>query len=271
VRTHNWIPRKAKIAERRSLTENIVGLRLKFTAGRPFSFHPGQFVMLSVLGFGEIPIGITTSPAEKGFFEVAVSSIGMVSQKICSLSVGDEVGVNGPFGNGFPLSKIKGKDVVLLAGGFGLAPLRSLIHLVQKDKKMFKSLKILSGARNPKFLLYRDEYKDWEKFAEVYLTVDEGDSTWKGCVGNITKLFDRINVDAGSVIIVCGPPPMFKPIINRYAGKRVAESDLLLLLERRMKCGIGKCQHCTCGKLYVCLDGPVFSYDQLKYNDEAFR
>lgn len=271
MRSHNFIPRKIKITAKFPLTENIVGLRLTIPKGKSFSFHPGQFVMLSVLGFGEIPIGITTSPDEKDCFEVAVSSVGMVSQKICSLSIGDSLGVNGPFGNGFPIPDIKGKDVVLISGGFGLAPLRSLIHKASEDKKLFKSLKILTGARSPELLLYKDEYKNWEKFAEVHTTVDEGSVSWKGCVGNITKLFDRIDISPGSVIIVCGPPPMFKPIINRYAGKRVAESDLLLLLERRMKCGIGKCQHCTCGKLYVCLDGPVFSYDQLKYNDEAFR
>lgn len=271
MKSHNFIPRKAKIMNKESLTESVTAFRLKFLDKKSFHFHPGQFVMLSVLGFGEIPIGITTSPDEKGFFEVAVSSVGMVSQKICSLSVKDEIGINGPFGKGFPIDKIKGNDLVLMAGGFGLAPLRSLIHKTKKDKNMFKSVKILTGARNPSLLLYKNEYKDWQKFAEVFTTVDECDSSWKGCVGNITKLFDRVKISPGSAIIVCGPPPMFKPVINRFAGKRVAESDLYFLLERRMKCGIGKCQHCTCGKLYVCLDGPVFSYAELKYNEEAFK
>lgn len=271
MRSHDYIPRKVKIMEKNALTEKVVGLRLKFLDKKPFDFHPGQFVMLSVSGFGEIPIGITTSPKEKGFFEVAVSSVGMVSQKICSLSVGDTLGVSGPFGNGFYLPAIKGKDVVMISGGFGLAPLRSLIHHIARTKGVVKSLTILSGAKTPKNLLYRDEYEEWEKFASVNLTVDICDSNWKQCKGMITKLFDLVNIKAGSVMLVCGPPMMYESVIKRFAGKRISDHDLYFLLERRMKCGIGKCQHCTCGKLYVCIDGPVFSYEKIKYNNEAFK
>lgn len=271
MRKHDFIPRKAKIIERKSLTADIIGLKLQLSDKKSFSFHPGQFVMLSVLGFGEIPVGITTAPAEKGYFEVAVRSVGLVSKKICSLTCGDEVGINGPFGNGFPLPAIKGKDLVMIAGGLGLAPLRSLIRHIKLNKKLVNSLTILNGAKNPESLVYRDEYEDWKKFANLNLTVDTCGADWKDCVGMITKLYERVDVKPGSVIIACGPPIMFESIVKKYAGKRVAEADLYLLLERRMKCGIGKCQHCTCGKLYVCLDGPVFSYEQLKYNPEAFK
>lgn len=271
MRTHNYITRTAKIIERKSLTSDVLALKLKMKDKKSFSFHPGQFVLLSVLGFGEIPIGITSSPNERGYFEVTVRSVGMVSQKICSLMVGDEVGVNGPFGNGFPLSKIKGKNLVLIAGGLGLAPLRSLVHHISFNKKLVKSLTILNGAKSPNELMYCNEYKNWGKFAKIHLTVDACDKDWKGCVGMITKLYEKAKVKSGSVIIACGPPVMFKSVINRYAGKRISDDDIYLLLERRMKCGIGKCQHCTCGKYYVCLDGPVFSYQQLKYNEEAFK
>lgn len=270
MKQRDYVPQMMRIAERTDLTPETVGLRLEIPKGKSFSFNVGQFVMLSVLGFGEVPIGITTSPDEKGYIEVAVRSVGMVTQKICSLSEGDEIGVSGPFGNGFPITKIKGRDVVIISGGIGLAPLRSLIRHHLKNPKLFKSLTILSGARNPELLMYADEYKDWSKSSEVFAIVDTHNKDWKGPIGNITALFDRAKVKRGSVIIVCGPPVMFKPVVDRFGGKSVAESDIYLLLERNMKCGIGKCQHCTCGNYYACTDGPVFSYDKIKYNKEAF-
>ncbi len=271
MKEHSYIPRTGKITERKPLRDDVVSLQIKFTERKPFNYHPGQFILLGVNGFGEVPIGITTSPNEKGHIEVAVRKVGMVTSKLCSLSIGDRVGVNGPFGNGFPLDKVKNKDVVIMSCGLGLAPLRSFIHHVGKDKKFVKSLTIMNGARCPEQLLYEDEYKKWKKYAEVHNTVDSCGPEWRGCIGNITKLFDRVNIKRGSVIITCGPPVMFPSIIERYAGKSVSDKDMYFLLERKMKCGIGKCQHCTCGKLYVCLDGPVFSYYDLKYNDEAFK
>jgi NAD(P)H-flavin reductase len=271
MKEHNYIPRVAKIVAKSELAGDVIGLRLKMTDRKPFIFHPGQFIMLSVFGYGEVPIGVASAPNKEGYFEVAVRSAGRVTQKICSLGVGDKIGVGGPFGNGFPLAKLRGKDVVLISGGIGLPPLRSLIQFIEQSSGAVKSLTILNGDRSEARLLYREEYPEWEKFAKVYLTVDSCKIDWGGCVGNITKLFDRAEIKRGSVIIVCGPPIMFPAIVARYAGKTVAEADLYFLLERRLKCGIGKCQHCTCGDLYVCLDGPVFSYDQLKYNREAFK
>lgn len=270
MKTADFTPLEAKIIELKDLCDDVVGLKLKPLKKFPV-FLPGQFVLISVLGFGSVPIAITNSPEEKGYLEVAVRSVGMVTKKIHALSVGDKVGILGPFGNGFPMPKIKGRDVVLIAGGLGLAPLRSLIRYAERKKHLFKSLTILNGARNEEQLLYHDEYPEWEKFANLNLTVDKCGPNWSGCIGNVTKLFDKVNIERGSVMIVCGPPVMFQSIIDRYAGKKIADKDLYFLLERKMSCGVGKCQHCTCGKYYVCLDGPVFSYYQLKYNKEAFK
>jgi sulfhydrogenase subunit gamma (sulfur reductase) len=270
MREHTYIPRDAKIIERWDLTPDSVGLRLKFVDNKPFIFRPGQFVMISVLGYGEIPVGITTSPDEKGYIEVAVRGVGMVSHKICALKAGDNVGVNGPLGNGFPMSEIASKDIVIITGGIGLFPLRSLIHHLSLNKKVVKSLTILIGARSQKYLLYLDEYKKWAKEFDLHVIIDEAESGWEGPVGRITKLYDRSGIKRGSIVIVCGPPAMYGSVIDRFAGKSISESDLYFMLERRMKCGIGKCQHCTCGKYYVCLDGPVFSYNRIKYIDEAF-
>lgn len=264
------LPRKAKITKKYYLCDDVVGFKLKFTDRKAFNFYPGQFVLLSVSGFGEVPIGITVSPKEKGEIEVAIRSVGLVTKKICSLNEGDYLGVTGPFGNGFPLSDIKGKDLVIIAGGLGLAPLRSLIRHLGKTPHFVKSLTILNGARSPEQLLYKDDYKDWEEFASLNLTVDTCEAGWSECIGDITKLFDKVEIKRGSIIIACGPPIMYKPIIDRYAGKTVAEDNLYFLLERRMKCGVGKCQHCTCGEYYVCLDGPIFPYSKIKYEEEAF-
>lgn len=266
----DYIPQKGKIIERKALTSDTVGFRIKLL-GKPFHFIPGQFVLLSVPGFGEVPIGITSSPSNHSEIEVAVRSVGTVTKKICDLTVGDTIGVSGPFGNGLPLSKLKNRDVVIISGGLGLPPLRSFILHLKEHPKFVKSLKILNGAKTPEDLLYGDEYSDWLKFSELHLTVDTCGPEWKGCTGLITELFNHTSVKKGSVMLVCGPPVMFKAVIDRYAGKRVAEDDLYLFLERRMHCGIGKCQHCTCGKEYVCLNGPVFSYSRLKYNEEAFK
>jgi sulfhydrogenase subunit gamma (sulfur reductase) len=268
MKNYDYIPRKARITARTGLTDTTVSLRLKFADGKPFHFYPGQFVMISDLGFGEVPLTITTDPAQKEI-EVAVRSAGMVSQKLCSLVVGDSVYVNGPFGNGFTLSALKSKDVVIIAGGIGLAPLRSLIQHIIKEPKLVKSLTVLIGAKSPEYLIYKDEYEEWGKYAEVIPTVDKCGPKWRGHVGNVTKLFDKTTVKRGSAMIVCGPPVMYKPIVLRYAGKTISEDDLYFVLERKMKCGVGKCQHCTCGKLYVCQDGPVFAYSDIKYNQEA--
>jgi len=267
---HNYLPRTGKIVTKTQLTEDTVAFKIKLP-GQPFNFSPGQFVMLSVLGFGEVPIGISSSPTDTRQIEVAVRKMGTVTEKICTLGGGDEIGVSGPFGHGFPISRIRGKDVVLVAGGLGLPPLRSFVKLIEDNPKLVKSLTIMNGAKTPTDLLYHDEYPAWEKFAKVHSTVDSCGTDWQGCVGLLPTLFDQNEVKRGAVMIVCGPPVMFQPVIDRYAGKRVAESDLYFLLERRMHCGIGKCQHCTCGGKYVCLDGPVFAYSDIKYNPEAFK
>lgn len=268
--SYNYLPRRAKIVERKLLRGDVVSLRLFPEGNGPFNFIPGQFVMISLDGYGEVPIGITTSPEEDGAFEVAVRSVGLVTEKIYALREGDKVDFKGPFGNGFPMAKIKGRDLVIVAGGIGLFPLRSLIRHLGIHDGHVKSLTILNGAKNPNELLYSNEYSGWQKFAKLFLAVDHCDDSWQGCVGQITELFKIAPIKKGSVMIVCGPPVMYSAVADYFAGKRIAERDLYFLLERRMKCGIGKCQHCTCGTYYVCLDGPIFSYDKIKYIEEAF-
>lgn len=267
MKNYNYIPKIVKIIAKKSVSEDVVILRVK--RPKDFQFLPGQFILFSVYGYGEVPLGITSSPNEKKYLEVAIRSIGSVTRKICSLLPGEEAGINGPFGNGFPLGKIKGKNLVLIAGGIGLFPLRSLILFLGESKKHVKSLTILTGARTPERLFYQEEYKDWAKFSKVLTTVDTADDNWKGIRGSLPILYKKAGVEKDSVMLVCGPPVMYQSIVKEFAGKKIAEKDLYFDLERRMKCGIGKCQHCTCGKSYVCSDGPTFSYSELKNNYEA--
>ncbi len=266
----NYIPRKGKIIGKKILAEDIASIEIKLLDKKPFSFIPGQFILVTVLGFGEIPLGISSLPAKKNSFEVTFRAVGLVTEKLFGMSIGEYVGISGPFGNGFPMTHLKNKDLVVVSGGIGLAPIRSLILHIEKKPQFVKSLTLLHGARCEEQLIYREEYSSWSKFTEVNLTVDDCGTDWSGCVGNVTKLYDKVKIKRGSTMIVCGPPKVYKSIIDRYAGKTIAEKDLYFLLERRMDCGVGKCQHCTCGKYYVCLDGPVFSYDKIKYNKEVF-
>lgn len=264
------LPRKVKIIKKFFLSDKVVGFELAFLDRLPFSFTPGQFIMLSVLGFGEIPVAITISPKEKKKIEVAIKPVGMVTKKICSLVENDFLWIRGPFGVGFPLSAIKDKDLVLITGGIGILPIRSLIRYIKKNPSLVKSLTIMSGAKSPEEILFKDEYNSWGELATVGQAVDCGDSSWDGCLGVVDSLFDKIKIKRGSVVIACGPSAMYKKIVSRYAGKTSSEDDIYFLLERKMKCGIGRCQHCACGEFYVCTDGPVFQYSKIKYIKEAF-
>lgn len=270
MKGYNYFPQKATVVSRKSLSPETLELTIKLVNKKQIHFTPGQFLLVGLSGFGEVPIGITTAPHQKEI-SIGIRSAGMVTQKLCSLMVGDDVEINGPFGNGFPISKLKNRDVVIVSAGIGLLPLRSLIQHLKNNKKLVKSLTIFVGARTPDRLLYNDEYSEWSEFASVHTIVDDGEQKWSGRIGNVIDLLGKSAIKRGSVIIACGPPVIYKPIIARLAGKTVADEDIYFLLERKMKCGIGKCQHCTCGKLYVCLDGPVFSYADIKYNPEALK
>lgn len=269
MKKHTFLPETVRIVEKKVFNAETVGFKIALS--KPLIFHPGQFVLLSVLGFGEVPVGIASGPKGEKFLDVAIRAVGTVTEQLCRLSKGDELGITGPLGHGFPMTKLKGRDVVLIAGGLGIVPLRSLIEFHLAKPKFFSSLTVLIGAKNKESLLYQDEYKQWAKKLDLHQTIDKKEKGWQGTVGPLPKLYPLAKIKRGSVIISCGSNPMFKSVVNYFAGKRVADGDLYFLLERKMKCGVGKCQHCTCGGFYVCTDGPVFSYEKIKYNTEAFK
>lgn len=268
-----YLPVRARIAESRPLTRMEKLFRLELPEGMSLQHQPGQFVELSVFGVGEAPISISSSPSRSnGTFELCVRRAGSVTGAMHRLEPGDIVGLRGPLGRGFPIQRFRGKDLLFAPGGLGLAPLRSLIQQVLDDRRNFGKITILYGARHPSELLFTDELEQWrnQPNVEVHLTVDRPDDDWKGNVGVITTLFPRISLYAlNTVAVTVGPTVMYRFVLMELLGKGIPEGNIWLSLERRMKCGVGKCGHCQMNHLYACTDGPAFCYAQIKGVEEA--
>jgi sulfhydrogenase subunit gamma (sulfur reductase) len=270
---HLFMPVVAKIKTVVQLTALEKVFTIQLPQGMSLDHRPGQFVEVSMLGTGEAPISISSSPSRSnGTFELCVRKVGDVTQAIHRLQTGDMLGVRGPFGHGFPYEKFRGKDILFAPGGLGLAPLRSLINQVLDERALYGRVIILYGARNPSELLFKDELELWSKREDVELmvTVDRGDENWKGHTGVITTLFRDVSVNPRNTIaITCGPPVMYKFVLMELQGKGILEGNIYLSLERKMKCGIGKCGHCQINNVYACQSGPVFSYREIKGLEEA--
>jgi sulfite reductase subunit B len=268
-----YLPVRATIAQVRPLTRLEKLYRIELPRGMSLQHQPGQFVEVSVFGVGEAPISISSSPSRSnGAFELCVRQAGSVTGALHALQPGDSIGLRGPLGHGFPVQRFRGKDLLFAPGGLGLAPLRSLIQQVLDDRRNFGKITILYGARHPSELLFTDELRAWsqEPEVEVHLTVDRPDEAWTGNVGVITTLFSRVSLYArNTVAITVGPPVMYRFVLMELLGKGIPEGNIWLSLERRMKCGVGKCGHCQMNHLYACMDGPAFCYAQIKGMEEA--
>jgi sulfhydrogenase subunit gamma (sulfur reductase) len=237
---------------------------------KKFTYMPGQFAELSVTGKGEIPIGIASSPTEKGFVKFTVNKVGLVSTHLHNMKVGDIMGIRGPLGNWYPWEILKGKNVVIIGGGFAFTTLRSSIvyMLDPANRKDYGEIHVFLGVRNPGMLLYRDELAAWAARDDihVHITADFADDPgWKYNVGNVPSLAEKKGPpsDENTYAIVCGPPIMIKftqPVLDKQG---YAHDHIIMSLENRMKCGIGICGHCNTGKELVCKDGPVFTLAQL--------
>jgi NAD(P)H-flavin reductase len=228
-----------------------------------FSFLPGQFVMLELPGYGEVPISISSSPTNKGYIELCIRKAGTVTGILHQARRGAKVGLRGPFGTHFPLLKMKGHNVLLIAGGLGLAPLRAPIFHVTENRSDYQDVHILYGTKDPSQLLFDYQYEQWRRIDGVNLSiiVEKPDASWRGEVGLITKLLDGITISpADTYAIVCGPPVMFKFVCNQLSRIGVPMNRMFVSLERRMHCGMGKCCRCNIGSTYTCVDGPVFDF-----------
>jgi NAD(P)H-flavin reductase len=224
------------------------------------NYSPGQFLMVSVFGLGECPISIASSPTREPL-QICVREAGRITQGIMAARVGDVLGIRGPFGNGFPVGSMRGKNVLIAGGGSGFATLRSLINYIADDREKFKEVTVVYGARTPQDLYFTSEYGSWQAAKiEVGITVDMMDASWKGNVGLVTSLLAEIDPSPGAAAL-CGPPMMIRAVAKDLLGRGFIEPEIYISLERHMKCGVGKCEHCTMGRYHVCTDGPIFSYD----------
>jgi NAD(P)H-flavin reductase len=268
-----FIPTIAHVVRVQPLTALERVLTLELPPGQSLGHRPGQFVEVSALGIGEAPLSISSSPSRSnGRFELCVRKAGDVTSALHQLQPGDGVGIRGPYGRGFPIEKFRGKDLLFAPGGLGLAPLRSLINQVLDERALFGRVIILYGARTPAELLFKDELEQWgqRKDVELRLTVDRGDDGWTGHVGVITTLFKDVSIyPRNTVAVTCGPPVMYRFVLIELLGKGLSEGNIYLSLERRMKCGVGKCGHCQINHIYACQSGPVFPYAEIKGLEEA--
>ena len=267
------LPRIAEIVRVEVLSDREKVFEFVFDDGKELGQMPGQFVELSLFGIGEAPISVTSSPTHKGSFELAVRATGSVTNALHTLGKGAKVGIRGPFGNGFPIETLKDKDILFVAGGIGLFPLRSLINYVLDMRKDFGEVTTLFGCRSPQERLFLDQLTVWTASQDMCFleTVDRvPDDAWKGNVGVITTLFPKINFEPKKTYaIVVGPPIMYRFVIAECLKKGLADDHIIMSLERRMKCGVGKCGHCQINGLYCCQEGPVFTYAQVRSLKEA--
>lgn len=266
-----FLPREAKIVRVDAPTENERHFTLKLADNSQMEFEPGQILEVGLFGFGEIPLGLASSPTRKNTFDIVIRGVGRVSKSLNALKKGDSLFLRGPLGKGFDLAKLRGHDVLIIAGGIGLCPTRSLIQYILDRRSEFKRFILFYGARDPKQQLFLEDLADWRKSKDVeyHETVDKGDPTWKGNVGVITKLFNKTNIDPGTRAVICGPPIMFKFVIAELDKLGIPRENVFVDLERRMKCGVGKCGHCQINDKYVCTDGPVFSFAEIQGLEEA--
>jgi sulfite reductase subunit B len=224
--------------------------------------QPGQFVQVSIPNIGEAPISNASYNAKE--LDLLVRNVGNVSAKITELKKGQDVLLRGPYGHGYPMDEMKDKDIILIGGGTGAAPPRSVIQYLQKNRKQFKQVQIFFGFRGPKEILFADDFESWKKDFQFYLTVDKADPGYAGKVGLVTQLIDENTISQEARVIICGPPMMIKFCIEKLLSKGIQEKNIYLSLERHMKCGIQKCGHCMIHDKYACKDGPVFRYDEMK-------
>ena len=267
-----YLPELAEIMRMEQLTEKEKLLEVRLRNGQELGHLPGQFVEVSVFGIGEAPISVCSSPTQPGRFELCVRAVGNVTDTLHKLPKGSLIGIRGPFGRGFPTERLQGQDLVFVAGGLGLAPLRSLINYVLDNRGDFGDVFILYGAKVPGELFFDLDREHWAKRDDIkYLvTVDKGDETWTGNVGRITTLIPKVDVDPRRAFyVVVGPPVMYRFVILEAIKRGIREDRIIVSLERRMKCGVGKCGHCQINSKYVCQDGPVFTYAEIRDLQEA--
>jgi sulfhydrogenase subunit gamma (sulfur reductase) len=267
-----FLPREAKIIHCSQPTPSEKHFKLQLADRSHLEFVPGQILEVGVMGYGESPIGIASSPTRPDTFDIVVRKVGRVTTAIHSKDVGDSLWIRGPLGHGFDLDQLRGHNVLIVAGGIGLCPTRSLIQYILDRRDEFGRFTLFYGARDPMQLLFTEDRVQWRMSNDMeYLeTVDRADVTWSGNVGVIPTLFHKTtSIDPDTRVVICGPPIMFKYVLNELDKLGIPRENIFVDLERRMKCGVGKCGHCQINDKYCCIDGPVFTFAKIWELEEA--
>lgn len=273
--TDIYLPRPAVVQAVTELTGNEKLFRIRQENGIPLNYHPGQFMMISVPGYGDAPISITSSPTrmEPDVFEMVVRRVGSVTGALHRLDAGARIGIRGPYGTQFPVDDcMRGRDVLFVLGGIGSCPVRSAIQYVLDRREDYGEVTVLLGSRRPADRLFVEELHEWKQRKDVTVmeTVDTADPSWGGQVGVITTLFSRLHVyPSRTVAVVCGPPVMYKFVLLELSKLKIEKHRIFLSLERHMRCGVGKCGHCQIEGIYACQEGPVFNYADIAAVQEA--
>jgi sulfhydrogenase subunit gamma (sulfur reductase) len=272
VKDSTYRLKKARVLQAKNLTTEEKFFEIVLRDGSSLDHDPGQFVMVSLQGIGEVPISVCSSPARRDSFDLCVRAAGKVTRSLHKLKAGDDVDIRGPYGKGFPIRILEGNDILMVAAGLGIAPLRALITYVLDNRRDFGKVHILFGCKQPKDMLFSDELDRWNERTDLHYacTVDRADPEWAGNVGVITTLIPGVDIEPlRTFAAVVGPPVMYKFVIKELLAKGIPDRQILLSFERNMKCGNGKCGRCQIQNLYVCQDGPVFNYERVKNLSEA--
>ena len=265
-----YLPHEAEIFQRLEETPHIFTLRLRFTdpdIHEQYQFEPGQFNMLYVYGVGEVPISIVSDPQDEHAYDHTIRRLGRVTNVLADLKEGDRIGVRGAYGRGWPVQQAEGRDVVLITGGLGCAPVVSVINYVLKRRDRYRRLIIMQGVKHADDLIWREKYEIWNKQedTQVVLAASQGGAGWPWATGHITELVSEIDFDPQNcTVMMCGPEGMMIAAIKELLPRNVPESSIWLSMERNMQCAIGHCGHCQHGPNFVCKDGPVFTYPEIK-------
>ncbi len=264
------VPHEAEVVERIQESPTIFTLRLRFTdpvQHTAFRFEPGQFNMLYLYGVGEVAISIVSDPEDEKLFGHTIRVVGRVTRGLAQLKAGDRLGVRGPHGRGWPLKQAEGRDVMVITGGLGCAPVVSVINYVIRRRDLFRRLVIMQGVKHSDDLIWRKQYASWgkQRDTQVLVAANEGAALWPWHVGNVTELFDRVEFDASrAVVLMCGPEGMMQVAVKHLSERGAQEDNIYLSMERSMNCAVGLCGHCQYGGNFVCKDGPVFRYSDVK-------
>lgn len=261
------VPKSARILHRLHEGPQTWTLELEGENGYPMQFVPGQFNMLTAFGVGEVPISVSGNPHAQGPLLHTIRAVGPVSSALVNLDTGDTVGLRGPFGTGWPVDEAQQRDVVVVAGGLGLAPLRPAIYHLLAKRQRYGKVVILYGSRSPGDILFRHELEQWRRGLDIEMevTVDHATDDWRGHVGVVTTFIPRTDFDpSNTVAMVCGPELMMKFAIAALGDAGVGDEGIYMSMERNMKCAVAHCGHCQFGTTLVCRDGPVYRYDRVK-------